>query len=227
MIAIAIDDEPPALGIIEKLSQNVSYLELKKTFTNPHEALKYLKNYPVDLIFLDIHMPGINGIDFYKKLANKPLVIFTTAFAEYAVEGFNVNAIDYLLKPFSRERFETATQKAFGNYKKTLADDSEKTLVLRSNYSLINVQIDEILLVESLDDYITVYLSSGKNIVVRMTLKTIIEKLPPQFVRVHRSYIVPLQHITSVRNKVISTTLKEIPIGIKYEKDFFEVYKNQ
>lgn len=226
MIAIAIDDEPPALSIIERFCSGIENLELKKTFTNPLEAIKYMKRYPVDLLFIDIQMPGFNGVDIYKNLTNKPMVIFTTAFSEYAVEGFNVNAVDYLLKPYTKDRFNTAVAKAFDTLKKSLQTDENKYISLRCNYSLVKVLVSDIDLIESFDDYLTIY-TGEKKLVVRMTMKNLIEMLPEdQFIRVHRSYIVPVNKIEQVRNKVISVGDKKIPIGNKYEKDFFSKYLN-
>lgn len=225
MIAIAIDDEPPALKIIEKFSAETDNLDLKKTFTNPAEAVRYMKKFPVDLLFIDIQMPGYNGVEFFKALENKPMVIFTTAFSEYAVEGFNVNAVDYLLKPYNLERFGIAVQKAYDLFKSSRIQDTNPTLTIRSNYSLNKIQLDEIELIESLDDYLTIYLLSGKKIVARMTLKNMLDQLPEkEFIRVHRSYILPWKLIKQVRNKVIFIGTKKIPIGGSYEKEFFSKY---
>ncbi len=227
MIAIAIDDEPPALRIIEKYCEQIDFVELKKTFTNPLEALKYMRKFPVDLLFIDIQMPDINGMELYRQLSPKPIAIFTTAFSEFAVEGFDVNATDYLLKPFSLERFMKAVEKAHKKFKHEYNVNAMRYISLRSNYSLAKIEINDIVLIESLDDYLTVYGSSGKKIVSRMTLKTILEQLPEGFVRVHRSYIVPMSKIDNVRNKVITIGIKKIPIGTRFEKFFFEKYNDR
>lgn len=228
MIAIAIDDEPPALKTIEKYAASIDLMDLKKTFTNPADAIKYLKKFPVDLLLIDIQMPGFNGMEVYKGLPNKPLVIFTTAFSEYAVEGFNVNAVDYLLKPYTQERFSQAIKKAFDQFKTIRPLEQNKHISIRSNYSLTKILVDDILLIESFDDYLTVCLDSGKKYTVRMTMKKILEQLPTNtFIRVHRSYIVPLKKIEAVRNKVISLSDKKIPIGTKYEKEFFNVFRDE
>ena len=225
MIAIAIDDEPPALKIIEKFCLNSELLELKKTFTNPEEALRYLKKFPVDLLFIDIQMPGYNGVEFFKNLENKPMVIFTTAFSEYAVEGFNVNAVDYLLKPYTSERFILAVQKATELLKSNRITEPNRSLTVRCNYSLIKIFLDEICLIESLDDYLTIYLLTGKKIIAKMTLKSMLDQLPAtDFIRVHRSYILPLKLIEQVRNKMIIIGNKKIPIGSSYEKEFISRY---
>lgn len=224
MIAIAIDDEPPALSIIERFCAGIENVDLKKTFTNAAEAIKYLKRYPVDLMFIDIQMPGYNGMEIYKSLECKPMVVFTTAFSEYAVEGFNVNAVDYLLKPYTQDRFKQAVQKAYDSFKTSLPLDFNRYISLRCNYSLTKVLIDDIQLIESFDDYLTIYLPE-KQLVVRMTLKTILAQLPEnRFVRVHRSYIIPIDKIENVRNKIVTVNAKKIPIGSKFEKDFFAKY---
>lgn len=228
MIAIALDDEPPALKTIERYASTIDYLDLKKTFTNPVEAIKYLKKFPVDLLLIDIQMPGFNGMDIYKNLTAKPLVIFTTAYSEYAVEGFNVNAVDYLLKPFTLERFTQSVQKAYDQFKNSRPLEQIKYISIRSNYSLTKVQIDDIILIESFDDYLNVCLANGKKHVVRMTMKKIMDQLPANtFVRVHRSYIIPLNKIENVRNKIITIGMYKIPVGNKYEKEFFALFRNE
>lgn len=226
--AIAIDDEPPALKVIESFCSHAENLELQKTFTSPNEALKYLRKFPVDLIFLDINMPSITGIDFYKSLERETMVIFTTAYSEYAVEGFNLNAVDYLLKPFTQERFQQAIKKAsdFYLYSRQLPGTVNQSLYIRADYSLIKINFSEIVLIESLDDYLKIYLTNDKIIVARMTMKSMVEKLPViEFIRVHRSFIVPFNKISHVRNKIITIYNKEIPIGGNYEEAFFKVFK--
>lgn len=225
--AIAIDDEPPALQILENFCEEVEGIVLQKTFTQARAALQYLQEFPVDLLFLDIEMPSISGIDFYKKVqGNCKMVIFTTAYSAYAVEGFNLNAIDYLLKPFTFERFAQAVEKA-NEYYRFLHSLPEKTtfLQIRADYSLIKIKIEDILWIEGLDDYVKIFLQNQKVQVVRMTMKAILEKLPEtEFVRVHRSYIVPLSKISQVRNKLIEISGREIPLGRSYEDAFWEVF---
>jgi len=225
---IAIDDEPPALKVIESFCEQVNFLDLKKTFTSPTEAIHYLNNYPVDLLFLDINMPSISGIEVFKKLKQPAMVIFTTAHGEYAVEGFNLNAIDFLLKPFSFERFHQSVKKAFDFYNLTQQNNNvvEQFIYIRADYSLNKIKIDDISLIEGLDDYLKIHINNGKNIVARITMKGILEKLPAsKFMRVHRSFIVPLDKITSVRKKVIYLNQTEVPIGNSYEEDFFNSIK--
>lgn len=225
---IAIDDEPPALKVIESFCAQVGYLDLKRTFTSPTEAIHYLNNYPVDLLFLDINMPSISGIDVLKKLNQPTMVIFTTAHGEYAVEGFNLNAIDFLLKPFSFERFNQSVKKAldFSNYNQQNNLTTEQYIYIRADYSLNKIKIDDIELIEGLDDYLKIHIKNGKNIVARITMKGILEKLPTsKYMRVHRSFIVPLDKITSVRKKIIYLNQIEVPIGHSYEDDFMNSIK--
>ena len=223
--AIAIDDEPPALSVIEKFCIKTEGLVLEKTFTMPAEALKHLRNFPVDLIFLDIQMPSINGLDFYKSVQQETMVIFTTAFSEYAVEGFNVSAIDYLLKPFTSSRFQQAVAKAieYNNYKKQVSTETSRFIFIRADYSLLKIALTDILYIEGLDDYLKIHIAGNNPIVARMTMKSLLEKLPPaDFIRVHRSYIVPLDRIESYRNKTISIAGITIPIGSSYEENFLK-----
>lgn len=220
--AIALDDEPLALDILQSFCNDIEYIDLQKTFTKSEDAFKYLKKYPVDLLFLDINMPSISGIDFYKKLPNKVMVIFTTAHSEYAVEGFTLSATDYVLKPFSFPRFEQAVEKAYSQWKLQNQDPEKLYLFIRADYSLNKILISDILYVEGLDDYLKIHLENQKTIVARMTLKALLQKLPvPEFIRVHRSYIVPISKIEKVRNKIIYINQEEIPVSASYELAFF------
>lgn len=222
--AIAIDDEPPALSIIEHFCRTNTLVTLVRTFTSPSEALEYLRNNDVDLLFIDIQMPDVNGIEFYKNLAEKPRVIFTTAFSEYAVEGFNVNAIDYLLKPYTRERFNQAINKVIRALQHTVKE--KRILTIRSSYGIKSVPIDDIVLLESMDDHVIFNFQSTKKLEIRITLKKLLQMLPPdEFIRVHRSYIVSLRHISEVRNQKISIADRQIPISVNYEKNFFRAFQ--
>jgi DNA-binding LytR/AlgR family response regulator len=230
MKAIALDDEPPALGILENFCRRFDHVELVKTFTSPGEALKFLQKFPVDLVFLDVRMPSVSGIEFYQKVPRETMVIFTTAYSEYAVEGFNLSAMDYLLKPFTFDRFLQAVNKAYDYYRFYHQKDNagQQYIFIRADYSLVKVILNEILYIEGLDDYLKIHLPGKKPVVTRMTMKSILEKLPEKdFVRVHRSFIVPLSRIDKVRNKVIFIGEKGIPVGTSYEKSFIEIYGNQ
>lgn len=226
--AIAVDDEPPALKILESFCKQTDLITLEKTFTKPSEAQKYLKRFPVDLLFLDIQMPSLSGLDFYKSVQQETMVIFTTAHSQFAVEGFNLSAVDFLLKPFTLERFLQAVNKAsdFYNYTHNSERSQNQFLFVRADYSLIKIAIPDILFIEGLDDYLKIHLYNQKTIVTRMTMKAIMEKLPAkEFIRVHRSFILPFSRIENVRNKVITVAGTEIPIGSSYEEEFFKVFK--
>ncbi|MEN9685844.1 MAG: hypothetical protein RLZZ28_1630, partial [Bacteroidota bacterium] len=209
--------EPLALQLINEYCSKISFLSLEKTFTNTDEALTYLQNNQVDLLFLDIQMPDINGMQFYKTLVEKPPVIFTTAFKDFAAEGFNVDAVDYLLKPFEYDRFLKACYKA----KEYLEFLSSQELQLNSifvkvNYEIMKINLKDIELIEALDDYIKIYIKPNP-VLTLMTLKSIQEKLPARdFVRVHRSFIVPLAKIEKFSKTKLWTSGKEIPIGSSY-----------
>jgi two-component system, LytTR family, response regulator len=226
--AIAIDDEPPALSILESFCSGNSIISLEKTFTRTDEALKFLRKYPVDLIFLDIQMPSVSGIEFLKLVEQNTMIVFTTAFSEYAVEGFNLNAVDFLLKPFSKVRFEKTIEKII-QYRKLVQSVSVQDsgfLFIRADYSLIKVCIADILYVEGLDDYLKIYIPNHRPIVARFTMKAMLEKLPStEFIRVHRSFIIPLSRIKSIQKKSVDIGERTIPIGLSYQKSFFEQVK--
>ena len=217
--ALAIDDEPLALNVIEAFCTQLDYIDLQKTFTKPNEALKHLNKYPVDLLFLDIHMPSLTGIDFYKNIEQNTLVIFCTAHGQYAVEGFNLNALDYLLKPFTFERFKQATDKA-RDYFASSNNQKAQHIFVRADYSLQKIMLDDIMCIEALDDYLKIYINNQKTIVARMTMKAMLEKLAStEFMRVHRSFIVPIKKVESLRNKMLQLGDKKIPVGNSYEED--------
>ena len=214
--AIAIDDEPPALKVVTNFCERIDFIELQKTFIKPGEALQYLEKNPVDLLFLDIQMPSLSGIDLYKSVKNT-MVIFVTAYSEFAVEGFNLNAVDYLLKPFSFERFLQAVEKAKREFK-TIQDLNASHLFIRADYSLIKIELRDIQYIEGLDDYLKIHLLSRKPVVARMTMKNILELIPEtEFVRVHRSFIIPVKRIKAIKNKTILLPEIEIPIGSSFE----------
>lgn len=225
--AIAIDDEPLALQVINHFCEKIDFIILEKTFTKQNEAQKYINNYPVDLIFLDIQMPNKNGIDFYKILEKDIMVIFTTAFSEYAVEGFNLNATDYLLKPFSFERFETAVQKARNEYQFRHMTNAQTHLMIRADYKLYRIEYEDIKYIEGLDDYIQIHLENKTKVVARFSMKNIISKLPENlFIRVHRSFIVPIKKIKTIQNKTILIDEVSIPIGDTFREDVQNLFQN-
>ena len=222
--AIALDDEPPALAVLSELCSRTAGIDLMKIFTRSAEALSYLQKFPVDLLFLDINMPSVSGLEFKKLIDPRTMVIFTTAYSEFAIEGFNVAAVDYLLKPFTPERFSQAVEKAAAHHQFLYQNPAAKQdhILVRIDYSLVRINLADILFIEGLDDYLKIHLSGQKPAVVRLTMKSILEKLPQsEFLRVHRSYIVPLNKIEAVRNKNILIQGTEIPIGTSYTESFF------
>ena len=228
MTAIAIDDEPLALEVIRAFCGRVDLVSLERTFTEAGAALKYLQENPVDLIFLDINMPAISGIDFYKKIDQNIMVIFTTAYSEYAVEGFNLDAVDYLVKPFELNRFQKAVEKAkeYQEFTHQKQNSSATYLFVKVDYSMMKVALQDIFYIEGLDSYIKIYFDNGKHLLIRSSMKGIMEKLPAhEFIRVHRSFIIPLSRITSVRNKIIYLGKKDIPIGTNYVDDVMKLLK--
>jgi DNA-binding LytR/AlgR family response regulator len=219
--ALALDDEPPALKVLEKFCGKSELIDLQKTFTKPSDTQQYLTEHHIDLLFLDINMPSVTGIDFYKSLNQQIMVIFTTAYSEYAIEGFNLSAIDYLLKPYTYERFLQAATKADEYYKNILKKEEipNPYLLIRADYSLVKILISEIIFIEGLDDYLKIHIANAKPVVARMTMKAILQKLPASdFIRVHRSFIVPFKRIEAVRNKIVYIGEEEIPIGSTYEE---------
>lgn len=217
--AIALDDEPLALQVIETFCNRLDTIELAAAFTDTTKAERYLAKYPVDLLFLDINMPSISGIDFYKIVPRQTLVIFTTAYSEYAVEGFNLSATDFLLKPIEFSRFEQALNKAI-EFRDMMQKSSAEPghIFIRADYSLVKISLDDILYIEGLDNYLKINLQGGqKPVVARMSMKSMADRLPESnFVRVHRSFIVPIGKIDFVRNRSVHIGKTAIPIGTNY-----------
>lgn len=227
--AIAIDDEPLALTVIESLCNKSGSVRLQKTFTQPNEALKHLRKFPVDLIFCDIQMPSITGINLVKSLQQNTMVIFTTAFSEYAVVSYELNAIDYLLKPINQKRFTQAISKAleYFDYVNKKEQSAEKNIFVRADFSLVKIPLADILYIEGLADYLKIYIKDRKTIVARMPMKDIMEKLPAtDFIRVHRSFILPFSKIEAVRGTTIFIGDNEFPIGRTYADEFFSRYSS-
>lgn len=223
--AIAIDDEPLALNVIKAFCDKVSYIDLQGTFTNLSAAKKYLDEHEVDLMFLDIHMPSMTGINFYKSLADKLMVIFTTAYAEYAVDGFDLNAVDYLLKPIAFERFERAAIKAkeYYDFKRLGA---RQHIFVKADYTVYKIDTTDILYIESLDNYVKFHLQDAKPILTRSSMKAILDDLPSEdFIRVHRSYAVSYTKVTALRNKVLFLNDTEVPIGTNYVDEVTKLFQ--
>lgn len=232
---IAVDDENLALDLLEDNIQKIPFLNLVKRCKNAFDAIETLQNNAIDLMFLDIQMPGITGVQFLQSLKNKPMVVFVTAYKQYALEGFELDVVDYLLKPIDFERFLKAVSKASELHslkQKSLLEDAtgataEKvsSIFVNADYSLVKIKIDEITYIEGLKDYVKIYTStSSKPVVTRMTMKAIEEKLPSSaFFRVHKSFIISLDKIESIRNLKIKVGNAQIPISESYSESFFKM----
>lgn len=217
MKAIAIDDEPMALEVVRAHAAKVPYLELASSFTDALEALEYLQHEQVDLLFLDIKMPDITGLEFVTSLQKKPLVVFTTAYTEHAVTSFELDAIDYLLKPFSLARFVKACNKAQELlHLRTNAVPPKDYIFLKTGYEQIKVCFDEILYMEAAGNYVT-FVLEGKKLLTRMTIAELIEQLPTgRFTRVHRSYIVAKDRIDKIERHQVCINGNCVPVGATY-----------
>ena len=229
---LAIDDEPLALQQLVAYIQKVPFLELAAQCQSAMEARSFLENETVDAIFCDINMPDLNGMDFVKSLAVPPLIVFTTAYSEYAVEGFKVNAVDYLLKPFGLQDFQRAANRlrermegAQASSNQPVASASEDVLFLKTDYRIVKVSISDIRYVEAMSEYLKVWLESQpKPVITLLSMKKMEEHLPSHFMRIHRSYIINLTKIQEVnKNRVIMDADTYLPIGDMY-KEAFQAY---
>ncbi len=215
--AIALDDEHLALDIISVYCEAIDNVHLKATFTNQQKAIEYLYAQNIDVLFLDIEMPGLNGIELYKSLQNKTKVIFTTAYSEYAIEGFNVNAVDYLLKPIVQKRFNEAVAKAVHMIELEKLQTTTHIQV-KAAYKTYQIDIADILFLEGLDDYIKIHLTDQSTIVTRATLKSMLQKLPEtKFIRIHKSYIIALDKVSSYYKQTLKISSFTLPVSATYK----------
>ncbi len=235
---LVIDDEPLAIDILTDYIKKVDFLQLVKTFQNPLEAITLVNNGDIDLIFLDVQMPQISGLQFLKMVDNRTKIILTTAYSQYAVDGFTLEVIDYLLKPIAFERFYKAALKAqsiflnikTGNSVETLKDEKKQQAVsdfifVKTEHKIQKVQIAEICFIEGLKDYISIYTQNDR-IITLQSMKKMEEILPAEnFMRVHKSYIVCIDKIKSIERGRITIGEKIIPIGDTYRDLFFEKIK--
>jgi len=231
--AIIVDDEPLALDVLETYIEKMPELTLVAKCENAIEANEALNNNEVDLMFLDIQMPQITGVEFLKSLDNPPAVIFTTAYPDYAVEGFELNAVDYLLKPISLERFMKAVNKVSGKIGKK-GNEAGKVVEMEGDFffvkadkKLIKVDFDDIIYIEGLKDYVIIRQEAGR-VITLQTMKSLEKKLPEStFKRVHRSYIVNINKINAVVGNMLEVTekgqTKHIPIGKNYREDLLNI----
>lgn len=229
---IAIDDEPFALEMMADDIQKIPFLNLVGTFSNPLDAWQLIKQGKVDLIFLDIQMPTLTGTQFLRTLPKPPMVIFTTAYQQYAIEGYDLDIIDYLLKPIPFERFLKAVNKAYERFQmkpkempESIAEDAA-FFFIHVEYKQIKIYFDEVLYIEGLKDYVKIFIKNqNKPLLTRLNLKSIEAKLPAQqFYRVHNSYLVALNKITSFKKTKLYIEKQEIPIGKKYAESFEQKY---
>jgi two-component system LytT family response regulator len=224
---IAIDDEPLALQQVAAYVQKMPYLELVGQCSSAFQALELLETQPVDLMFVDINMPDLNGLEFVKSLTQKPLLIFTTAYSEYALEGFKVDALDYLLKPFSFSEFSKAAGKAHTQFElmqnaPEKLESYDEFLFIKSEYKLLRVNLDDIEFIEGMKEYVRIHITGQKPIMTLLSMKSLEEKLPSgKFMRVHRSYIVNLEKVTTVeRMTIVFGDKHRIPISDNYKEKF-------
>jgi len=222
MTCIAIDDEPKALEVIERYCQKISLASLKATFREPLKAIEFLNREKVDLIFLDINMPDISGIQLLQTLSPRPLIIFTTAYSQYAVESYELNALDYLLKPVTFERFLLAINKAAAALSGNSGMAEDAAVLIKSGPQTHRVKVSEILYLEKNGNYITVHLKDG-NILIRENMGDIFDLVPAaDFIRVHKSYVVGIRHISMIEVHQLIVNGEKIPVGSTYRDSLRE-----
>ncbi len=236
MKCLIVDDEPLAQQVLEDFIARVPFLELAGKCSGALQAVDFLQHNPVDLIFLDINMPVISGIEMITSLPVKPLFILTTAYSEYALQGYAINATDYLLKPIPFERFMTAVNKAYELFvlrkqiKTADTDDRQTTepdqIFVRADYQTVRINLKDILYIEGLKDYVRIHLSSRKPVMTLQTMKNMTELLPAgQFLRVHKSFIVNLRNIDAIERNSILIGDKRIPVGDGFKDELVKRIK--
>lgn len=226
MFVLAVDDEPLALSIIETFVKRINYIQKFEAISSSVDALTYLNENEVDLIFLDINMPQLSGIELAKIIPQNTLMIFTTAYEQYALTGFDLSAVDYLVKPFSFERFYKAASRAHELYllksAKSQRGQVEDQLMIKVDYATVKIEINDILFVEGLKDYIKIY-TKQKNYITKSTMKNIEERLvDDNFKRVHKSFIVNMAHMKAFENNQIIVDTHKIPLSSGYKDKFNE-----
>lgn len=241
LTCIAIDDEPLVLNLVRKYADQIPYLDLIDTFESGFDAFELIQNQAIDLIFLDINMPDLNGIQFLKSLNQNPLVIFITAYEKYALQAYELDVVDYLLKPYGFDRFLRAVNKAVElkkvrsqshlspgqsptNSSQDTSQDKPDYIFVKSDYQLLKINFSQIDYIQGYRDYVKIYLDGEKNPVLSLqTLKSIESKLDPEhFLRAHRSYIISINKISLVRNNKVLIGKIEIPIGEYYSAEFYK-----
>ena len=227
MKCLAVDDEPLALALLEDNIRQVPFLQLAGSCSNAMEAVSILNSQEIDLIFLDIQMPGLTGLQFLQSLSTRPMVILITAYEKYALEGFNLDVIDYLVKPVPFGRFLKACHKAKDFFRlKTVIQPADRPdyFFVNAEYGLTKIVISGIVLIGGLKDYLKIHMDGDKPLVIRMSLKSIEEKLPAdKFFRIHKSYIVAISRITSIRKNVVFLGDRELPLSDHYKEDLLRI----
>ena len=239
--AIALDADPSTLAILDTFCQQTGTVTITQTFTHSSEARQYLCHHPVDLVFMEIDLPTESGIDFWQSIhqhgtgytkkgnGHLPMVIFITASSDYAVISYDLQAIDYLLKPFSLSRFEHAVKKAanYAVWQQPTHSQLSTYLSVRVDAGLVRIKLADIAWIEALSNYLKIHLADQRFLVVRMTMKAILQELPAaDFIRVHRSYIVPIHRVQAIHNKLIRIGEKQIPLGSNYDDQFVALVRN-
>lgn len=234
MKCIIVEDEPFALELTRGYVLKTPFLSLSEAFTNPFKALSYLMENDIDLLFLDINMPELSGLELLNSLPDPPMVIFTTAYSEFGAESYNYNAVDYVLKPITYGRFLKAVNKAVEVWTSKIQEkptksnsieckSSEEQIFLKSGNKLHKVKLDNILYIEGAGNYMAFYLSEGKKILSLLTMSELMKILPAErFVRIHKSYVVAMDHMEVIEKHQVSIQGKPIPIGLTYREHFFE-----
>lgn len=224
---IAIDDEPLALLQLKKMIESTPYFGLLGACSSAFEAMKIMEEEEVDAIFADINMPDLSGLDFVKSLTSPPIIVFTTAYGQYAIDGYKVNAVDYLLKPFGQPEFQRAAAKVRQQYDlihKGAGDEGHvenDTLFIKVDYRIVRISISEIRYIESMSEYLKLYMADGTTLMPLMSIKRMIELLPNEsFVRIHRSYIVNMNRIVEIAKMRIKMDAETyLPVGDLYKDD--------
>lgn len=228
---VAIDDEPLALQLISSYISRFPSLQLIQTFENAIAGSEFLRSSEIDLLFIDINMPDITGIELVKALKNRPIVIFTTAYKNFAYEGYELEALDYLLKPIDIKRFTKAVEKAldYYTYKNAAKDQLQsESIYVYSEYKMVKVNLLDVEYIESMEDYIKIYTGEPKPVITLMPLKKVLEKLPPDnFKRIHRSYVINTNKIKSIQNRRVQLSTIELPVGDTYLNNLRSQIKNK
>ena len=216
---LVVDDEELARTLLENYISRLPHLHLVAKCANPLEAFKVLEEENIDILFLDIQMPELSGIDFLKTLQTQPKVIFTTAYSEYAIEGYQLDVVDYLLKPFSFERFVQAVNKAVNLINEKPKETDKDFLLVKADHKVHKIKFEDIQYIQSMREYVAYFLPDGK-ILALNSLKKLEEELPSdQFIRIHKSYIIPIQKVTTLEGNMVHIGKEKLPIGYLYNEE--------